>query len=88
MKKSYEYVANKAGEETARRLCELNARAALEGTPMPAQPEPIGLWEQKPLKFDLKRVAASSKAAAGRKNSGKESAKEASKSFWNRLFAR
>ncbi len=89
LKRAYEYVAKRAGEETARRLCELNARAAIEGAPLPPQPEAVGLWEQKPLKFDLKQVAARKKNEAGKKRSGAEGeVKESPKGFWNRLFVR
>jgi protein-tyrosine phosphatase len=51
LKRGYEYVANRAGVETARRLCEENPRAAITGAKMPAQPEPAGVWEGQPLKF-------------------------------------
>jgi protein-tyrosine phosphatase len=51
MKRSYEYVANRAGEETARRLCFENPRAALTGAKMPQQPEAQGVWDSAPIKF-------------------------------------
>jgi protein-tyrosine phosphatase len=58
LKMGYEYAAKHAGEETAHRLCETNPRAALDGAPLPAQPEPAGLWERVPLKFHAKKFAA------------------------------
>ena len=51
MKKAYEYIASRAGEETARRLCVENPRAAFEGTKLPRQPEAIGVWDSQPIKF-------------------------------------
>jgi protein-tyrosine phosphatase len=54
MKHAYEYVANRAGEETARRLCVTNPRVAVEGAAWPEQPEPVGLWKNEPLRFAAK----------------------------------
>jgi protein-tyrosine phosphatase len=65
LKKGYEYVANRAGEETARRLCLENPRAAISGNRMPHQPEPIGIWDSTPIKF-----ADTVKSAPKRSSSG------------------
>jgi protein-tyrosine phosphatase len=73
LKKGYDYVAQKMGEETAHRLYVTNPRAAIDGAPWPVQPEPIGLWEGAPLKFD---------STPGRIKS------ETGKGFWKRLFSR
>lgn len=73
MKKGYNYVAEKAGEETARRLYVTNPQAAVEGAKWPAQPEPIGLWQDSPLVFDA--PGSSRKGAASR-------------GFLSRLFGR
>ena len=93
LKKAFEFVSRKAGEETALRLCLSNPKAALEGTALPAQPEAQGLWEHIPLKFDPRRVPPSPKAAPGKKNSPKtndegEAPATNLKDFWNRLLAR
>jgi protein-tyrosine phosphatase len=86
MKKGYQYVANRAGQETADRLCVTNPQAAVEGSKWPAQPEPAGLWNRVPLKVDAKRYAPyrnlSSQLAA------KDGEKSDAKGFWNRLFAK
>jgi protein-tyrosine phosphatase len=61
MKKAFDYVANKMGEETAQRLCVTNPQAAIDGRPLPAQPKPIGLWEHRPLSFTVQKFHNSSK---------------------------
>jgi protein-tyrosine phosphatase len=49
LKKSYDYIANRVGEETARRLCVTNPLAAVCGTKLPEQPMPEGLADRIPL---------------------------------------
>lgn len=96
LKKGYDYVTQKMGEETARRLCVTNPLAAVEGARWPVQPEPIGLWESVPLKFDASRFPAKTKVVSRRAPSsqkGKVSSvsspeKTEPRGFWNRLFAR
>ena len=91
LKKAYDHVAQRFGEETAQRLCIANPLAAIEGAPWPAQPEPLGLWEHVPLKFDPRRYAPAAKPAP-RKTSpaqnGKDAPKTGTRGFWDRLFAR
>lgn len=77
LKKAFEYVAQRRGTETANRLFITNPRAAVEGAPWPEQPEPIGLWDPKPLNFDVQRIRRSS-APPGTSGKG----------FWSRLFSR
>ncbi|HZB87394.1 MAG TPA: CpsB/CapC family capsule biosynthesis tyrosine phosphatase [Terracidiphilus sp.] len=79
--KGYEYVAGRAGVETARRLCVTNPAAAVEGGKFPPQPEPKGLWEGVPLTFDV-----SKKRPGGSKSKG--GSKGAKKGFFSRLFGR
>jgi protein-tyrosine phosphatase len=85
LKKGYEYVAGRFGEETARRLCVTNPLVTLDGGKWPAQPEPVGLYDAVPLKFDVKKYASNGKSS--RKSDG-NSGKSESKGFWDRLFAR
>jgi protein-tyrosine phosphatase len=73
LKKGFNYVAEKAGEETARRLYVTNPRAAVDGAIWPEQPEPVGLWQDELLEFE--RPAASRKDSSGG-------------GFWGRLFGR
>jgi len=72
LKKGYEYVANRAGVETARRLCFENPRAAITGAKMPVQPEPIGVWDSAPIKFaETVKSAPKRPAADGARNPAK-----------------
>jgi protein-tyrosine phosphatase len=91
LKKGYDYVTSKMGEETARRLCLTNPLAAVEGDKWPAQPEPLGLWEGVPLKFDPSRFPSTAKSVSRKVPSTQNRAdaeKTNLKGFWNRLFAR
>ncbi len=69
--KGYEYVANHVGKETAERLYVSNPQAAVEGAKFPPQPEPVGLWDDVPLTFEVGKQ----KSQDGRK-----------KGFFGRLF--
>lgn len=84
MKKGYDYVVQRAGEETARRLCVSNPRAAFNGAKWPAQPEPKGLWENVPLKFDARRISIPPRPA--QQKGEKES--HTPRRLWDRIFAR
>ena len=91
LRKGFEYVAQQAGEETARRLCLINPRAAVEGSIWPAQPNPVGLWKQVPLKFNAKKysddpVFASLKTGPSKLDEGPS--KTGTRSLWERLFSR
>ena len=66
LKSAYDYVAGKAGEETARRLCETNPGVVVNGDEWPDQPEALGLWEFVPLKFNAKRYAENAGSNAKR----------------------
>ena len=85
LKKGYDFVTQWAGMETAQRLFVSNPHAAVDGAPWPPQPEPIGLWENVPLKFDAKTLAKSRKPRPPKrvKPDGTER-----KSFWSRLLSR
>jgi protein-tyrosine phosphatase len=91
LKKGFEYVAQRAGEETARRLCLINPQAALEGSRWPEQPDPVGLWKHVPLKFNAKRYADDPEPASrktGPTKTGEDTPKTGARRFWDRLFSR
>ena len=91
LKKAYDYVAKRFGEETARRLCVTNPQAAVDGAPWPAQPEPMGLWDKEPLKFDPRQHSSSKKPLPSKSvkaKTGKDTPAPPAKGFWERLFAR
>ena len=78
LKKGYDYVVQHAGVEMAQRLYVTNPQAAVDGAPWPAQPEPIGLWENRPLTFQVK--GPGKKRAEGPDGNGK-------RGFWSRIFS-
>ncbi len=87
LKKGYEYVTGRFGEETAHRLCVSNPMAAVTGARWPAQPEPVGLWDKTPLRFDARRYATPIKPAAP-EYPGKDTPKTGTRGFWDRFFAK
>ncbi len=83
LKKGYDYVVAKLGEETAQRLYVTNPCAAVEGAKWPVQPEPVGLWEGVPLDFEPKRLRAE---VAGKRNGNGWITESASKADGKRLI--
>jgi protein-tyrosine phosphatase len=89
LKKAYEYVSTRAGEETARRLCETNPLAALEGAPWPKQPEPIGLKNRQPLAFDVRRLPSKPRPAREQNDEYEgwpDPPRTGLRGLWDRLF--
>lgn len=90
LKHAYEYVAKRAGEETARRLCVTNPRAAVEGAAWPEQPRPKGLWEMEPLRFagapEMERPRRE-RAAKGASQSA-DIGEPRARGLWWRLFGK
>ena len=87
LKHAFDYIAEKRGEETARRLCQTNPRAAVDGAQWPRQPEPKGLWEFEPFKFAAKnsRKTQSRRSANGPQGRGEQQSKPG---FWRSLFGK
>jgi protein-tyrosine phosphatase len=88
LKKAYEYVAQKRGEESAQRLFVTNPRVAVEGAAWPEQPEPKGLWEREPLRFAEKSGAAKSKARRAVAPAAVTAGSDGKPGFWRRLLGR
>jgi protein-tyrosine phosphatase len=90
LKQAYEYVAKRAGTETAERLCVSNPRAVIEGAKWPQQPEAKGLWENEPFKFAGGRSAEKPKTSPSMQGAaGAVVAREPKPGgFWSRLFGR
>lgn len=91
LKKAFDYVAARAGEETARRLCVTNPLVAVEGGAWPEQPVPLGLWEHQPLKFGAgRRRGQPNRQAAQNGSSGgwPDPPRTGLRGLWDRLFAR
>ena len=89
LRKGFEYVANRVGAETAQRLCVTNPLAAVEGAGWPEQPEPLGLWDAAPLRFDLRTTTGRSQSFRSEPRTGQkgESApRRGAKGFWRRLI--
>jgi protein-tyrosine phosphatase len=55
LSKAYAYLEEHYGEETARRLCITNPRAAFNGDAWPDQPEPTGLYPEEDAEKARKR---------------------------------
>ncbi|WP_263354522.1 tyrosine-protein phosphatase [Acidicapsa acidisoli] len=81
LKKAYDYVANRSGEETARRLCVENPRAAIEGAKMAHQPEAIGIWDSQPLKFQETVRSTPKRSTESNKTEGQKTGGFLSKIF-------
>jgi len=90
LKQTFDYVAQRSGLATARRLCISNPRAAIDGAAWPAQPQPIGLCEGKPLQFNLNKFATKTSASAPntRSKAPLSPAEQDKPSFWRHLFPR
>jgi len=89
LKKGYDYVSKRMGEETARRLCVTNPQAVIEGAAWPAQPVPEGLFEHRPLHFHhrVDPVRKPSAQAGTKDGALDDSAYTGLRGFLSRLFS-
>jgi protein-tyrosine phosphatase len=87
LKRAYEYVRDRRGEETAQRLFVTNPQVAVEGAKWPEQPEAKGLWEKEPLRFAEKSASVRDRVKRSSRPPEGDGA-EPKKGFWGRLFAR
>lgn len=89
LKRAYEYVAKRVGEETAKRLLVTNPQAAIEGSAWPEQPEAKGLWEEEPFRFAGRdRVETKARRVAKSKTNRGEEKDRKPGGLWWRLFGR
>jgi protein-tyrosine phosphatase len=90
LKQAYEYVARRAGEETARRLCVTNPQIAVSGGEWPQQPEAKGLWEETPFKFAGRERADKKQGGPAKKGAIEMGGNVRPKpgGLWWRLFGR
>ena len=90
MRKAYEYVAERAGLETAERLFVTNPLAAVEGAAWPSQPEAQDAREEVPFKFGRRSSVEKKRSRRASEDSTGEVFEEGQKagSFWRRLFGR
>lgn len=89
LKKGYEYVARKMGEDTAQRLCVTNPLAAVEGRALEIDPEQMERWEGKPFKFNARRLARQDRPKRVSNRVDEAAPADApKKGFWSRLFSR
>lgn len=86
LKRAYDLVAAKMGLDTARRLFVSNAQRAIAGAPLARQPEPVGIEDGAPLKFNIRKFAEAPR------NPGNKLAHDAPASppnrFWKIPFSR
>jgi protein-tyrosine phosphatase len=87
LKRAYEYVRDRRGEETAQRLFVTNPQVAVEGAKWPEQPEPKGLWEKEPLRF-AERSASVRDRVKRSSRPPEDDGSVPKRGFWSRLFAR
>jgi len=90
LRKAFDYVKSRAGEETARRLCITNPRVAVEGSAWPEQPVPEGLWEGEPLKLNARRHRSKPKrdiAPRQQPGSWPDPPRTGLRGWWDRLFS-